>query len=599
MSIEDQRRECRAYATARGWTIVREFAPSKGFASGLSIDRDRTFLEMVDLAEQRTHGVLYLVVYDVSRFGRLQQEDKIYWERRLKRQGGIDVVYVKDEFKNDGSISDTLLKVIKHSEAHQYSVKLSEVTLRGSKSHAALGHSAGGTAPFGYDRLEIDSSGTPVRVMNHANDWKSNKLNRVVWTPSAANAPIVRSVFETYDGGSGLNTIVDRLNRQSIASPRGRHWSKAMVHYMLRNRAYVGERIYNRRSYRGYRNGGDARLFNPCDQWVVKESAHPAIVDQVLFERVQALLKTKSVHLGRTFHRPYLLTGLVRCVHCGYRMIGQPITGNGHRYLTYTCSGYLRMGRAVCRSVHIHTEALENELVRSIREHLSSPTWADEVRETLESMVRQEFGDGVQERVDEFETQMRSAKREIDNIVEAIKAGNRRSQALEQSLAGLETRLAALGQQLDEAKSRANKQVGASVLADRLLTRFGQFDRIWNGGLGLEDRKALLRCYVHQISVHHSPTSIRAEIWLYKIPIPKTQMTPALNGLEPLITRVNCGGPGLTQVKGVDPAVLPFVLLRLVDLKRPYVHYRSTKPGSSRLTSCTSATTKDRLCRPR
>ena len=189
LSIEDQRKEVHAYARAQGWRIVREFEPYLGYGSGLTIDRDPAFLEMIRVAEQEPHGIRHLVVYDVSRFGRLQPEDKIYWERRLKKQGGIQIVYVKDDFRNDGSIGDILTKVVKHSEAHQYSIKLSEVTLRGAKSHAALGHSAGGAAPFGYDRLEIDPAGNPIRVMNRSSDWKSNKLHRVIWTPSSIRAP--------------------------------------------------------------------------------------------------------------------------------------------------------------------------------------------------------------------------------------------------------------------------------------------------------------------------------------------------------------------------------------------------------------------------
>ena len=126
---------------------------------------------------------------------------KYYWEQRFKKHGGIQLIYVHGDFKNDGSLSDTLLKVVKHAEAHEYSMKLSEVTLRGAKTHSALGHSAGGVAPFGYDRLEIDPTGRAVRVMNSTNDWKSNKLHRVVWTLSPTNAPTVRWVFETYDRG--------------------------------------------------------------------------------------------------------------------------------------------------------------------------------------------------------------------------------------------------------------------------------------------------------------------------------------------------------------------------------------------------------------
>lgn len=542
LSIEDQRREVRAYAHARGWEIVREFEPRLGYGSGLTIDRDVAFLEMIHLAELGSHGIHYLVVYDVSRFGRLQQEDKIYWERRLKKQGGIDVVYVKDEFKNDGSIADTLLKVVKHSEAHQFSMKLSEVTLRGAKSHAALGHSAGGAAPFGYDRLEIDLAGNSVRVMNRASDWKSNKMHRVIWTPSPTKAPVVRWIFETYEKGTGLNLIVQQMNAQKTPAPRGQYWSKTMVHYLLRNRAYIGERIYNKRSYKAYRRGEKADLANPRDAWVVKEHAHDPIIGRDLFERVQAVRKTKVITMGRTFHRPYMLTGLARCANCGYRMIGQPSNGNGHKYLTYTCSGYLRIGKTLCRSVHILAESLEHEVLKSIREHLFSPAWKSEVRETLQMMVHDEFGDSAQSRVEELGRQLDAVNRQIANMVEAIKTSGRFSEAMNQALADLEIQRDSVRSGLAEAEKRLNQRVGAEGLADKIMAYFGEFDRLWNEGLSIEERKELLRCYVHQINVSHSPTSVQAEIWLYKIPIPKTQMTPALNGIEPLITRVNCGG---------------------------------------------------------
>src|SRR5579862_42101 len=439
LSIEDQRKEVRAYAEARGWHIVREFEPHLGYGSGLTIDRDPAFLEMVRVAEQEPHGVRHLVVYDVSRFGRLQPEDKIYWERRLKKQGGIQIVYVKDDFRNDGSIGDILTKVVKHSEAHQYSMKLSEVTLRGAKSHAALGHSAGGAAPFGYNRLEIDPMGNPVRVMNRSNDWKSNKMNRVIWTPSPTTAPIVRWIFETYEKGTGLNLIVQQLNQRKIPAPRAQHWSNTAIHYLLRSRSYLGERIYNKRSYKAYRRGEKSNLANPKEAWVINQNAHKPIIDLDLFDRVQAIMKTKVITIGRTFHRPYLLTGIARCANCGYRMIGQPSNGNGHKYLTYTCSGYLRIGKSVCRSVHILTEALEQEVLSSIRIHLSSSTWKDEVRETLQMMVHEEFGDTVQSRAAELQRQLAAVNRQIVNIVEAIKTSGRFSEAMNQSLADLET----------------------------------------------------------------------------------------------------------------------------------------------------------------
>ena len=574
LSIDDQRAEVRAYAQQRGWQIVREFEPQLGYGSGLTIDRDPAFLEMVRVAEHEPHGVKYLAVYDVSRFGRLQPEDKIYWERRFKKQGGIQIVYVKDDFRNDGSIGDILTKVVKHSEAHQFSLKLSEVTLRGAKSHTALGHSAGGAAPFGYDRLEIDPGGNPVRVMNQSSDWKSNKMHRVVWIPSPTKAPVVRRIFETYEKGTGMNLIVQQLNTQKTPAPRGRYWSKTMIHYLLKNRAYLGERIYNRRSYKAYRRGERASLSNPREAWVVKEQAHPPIIPREVFDRVQAIRKTKVITIGRTFHRPYLLTGIARCANCGYRMTGQPSKGNGHQYLTYSCSGYLRIGKSVCRSVHVLTDSLEQAVLQSIREHLSSTSWKDEVRETLQMMVEEEFGDNAQVRTEEMKRQLDAVNRQIANIVDAIKTAGRFSEAINQSLADLETQRDSIRGTLAEAEKRLNQRVGAETLAQKIMGYFGELDQLWNQALTVEERKELLRCYVHQVNVRHSPTDVEAEIWLYKIPIPNKKMTPEGADLSPLISRVNCGGRNFTLETTPAPRILPLVVSKIAPLKRPYLHYR-------------------------
>ncbi len=573
LSIDDQRRECRAFAERRGWQIVREFVPAKGYASGLSIERDPTFKEMVVAAETRDHGVEYLIIYDVSRFGRLITEEKIYWEQRFKKHGGIQIAYVHGDIKNDGSLGDTLVKVVKHAEAHEYSMKLSEVTLRGAKSHSALGHSAGGSAPYGYDRLEIDAAGNHVRVMNHSSDWKSNKLDRVIWTPSPITAPVVRWVFETYEQGTGMNLIVQKLNERKTPAPRSRYWSKTMIHYMLRNCAYIGERIYNRRSYKGYRRGEKVSLINPRDAWIVKEGAHEPIIDRNLFERVQAIRKAKIVTIGRTFQRPYLLTGIALCANCGYRMIGQPSHGNGHKYLTYSCSGYVRIGKSVCRSVHILTDALEQEVLRSIRERFSSPDWKNEIRETLDLMIKEEFGENAQSRTDELQRQLDGVSRQIANIVEAIKTSGRLSEAMNQGLADLENQRDSIRIALAEAEKRTSKRIGAATLAEKIVAYAGQFDRIWNEGLAIEERKELVRCYVHQVNISHSPTNVQAEIWLYKVPLPAKKMTPELADLNPLISRVNCGGRRITLVTMVPPEILPLLTRKLADLKRPYLHY--------------------------
>jgi len=516
LSIPDQRRECQALAKKMDLQIIREFEPLKGWGSGLTIDQDPSFQEMVRLAELGGHGVRYLLVYDVSRFGRLQPEDKIYWERRLKKQGGIQIVYAKDDFKNDGSTLDTLSKVLKHGEAHQFSMKLSELTLRGAKSHAALGHSTGGNAPFGYDRLLVDQDGKPVKVLRRG-EWKADKRQRIVWIPSPTEKPIVQKVFDTYDKGMGLYMISQDLNDQGIRAPRGRFWSKVQIHYMLKNRVYLGERIYNQRSYKGYRRGDKGSLFNSKDQWVIKTDAHEAIIDRELFDRIQARRKSKPFGRGRPYHKPYLLSGLAVCARCGYKMMGWPKKGNGHTYLTYTCSGYQRIGRSACRSVNISGPELEGLAVRAIREHVTDSAWQKDFRRIIESMIRDQSGPKANRRGRELRTRLESIHRQIANVVEAVKDG-RFSSVLGEELQKLENQRDEVRRELAEFDATAKAALSHDEIVDGIMETAANFDKTWEAAETVETRKEILRGFLKGIRIDHGDQQPKAHFQLYMIP---------------------------------------------------------------------------------
>jgi len=562
LSVEDQRRDCKAFADRMGWSIVREFAPAKGWGSGLTIDQDPVFLEMIRLSEARKHDVHFLVVYDVSRFGRLQPEDKIYWERRLKKQGGIQIVYVKDDFKNDGSIGDVLSRVVKHSEAHQFSMKLSETTLRGCKSHAQLGHSAGGKAPYGYDRLLIDSAGAPVKVLKPG-EHKADKMQRIVWTPSPNEKTVVKWIFDYYLRGNGLNRIVANMNEREVQPPRGRHWVKNMVHYMLRNRSYIGERIYNKRSYKAYRRGDKGSLFNSRDQWIVKENAHEAIVKKEVFDRVQERLKTRVITQGRTFHRPYLLTGLCVCGNCGYKMIGQPKKGNGHLYYTYTCSGYLRSGKSVCRSVNVRRDEIESVTIQSVRRHLADPGWKKELVPQLQAMIEERFGGSIETPSDDLRAHLKGIERKIQNIVRAIEGGTA-AQSLSESLLRLETQREDVRQQLEEAENMAKTVNDPDALLAEMLSIGENFDDLWERCGNMEEKKEFIHQFVQSIKVTHSPTEIKADVSLFKIPW--AQETLALSG-----SRLSLGS---IAGAGFVPKINPHLTVKSHILKPPYNHRR-------------------------
>jgi DNA invertase Pin-like site-specific DNA recombinase len=539
LSIEDQRKECHALAARMGLEIIQEFSPAKGYGSGLTIDRDSEFIEMVRKAEMGGHNVRYLLVYDVSRFGRLQPQRKIYWEEHLKRHG-IQVIYAKDGFTNDGSLGDGLTQYVKHSEAHQFSVKLSELTLRGAKSHAALGRSTGGKPPYGYSRLLLDADGTVLRVLGKGEPKADTQ--RVTLIASPIEKPIVQWIFETYDKGQGLMLLANELNKRGVAGPRGRHWSRVQLHYLLRNRTYLGERTYNKRSYKGYRRGDKGSLFNPRDQWVVKEKAHEPIIDKELFDRVQSRFKARSSKPRGTYHKPYLLSGLAVCANCGYKMQGMPRKGNGHVYLTYTCSGYHRMGKAVCRSVSVSTEELEGLAMDSVRKLLSSSSWKASIKPLLSKskMVEEHFGHKTESKAIDLQKELQAVSKQIENIIQAVTEGQH-SPALLAKLHSLEGQRDAVRKSLIEAEAMIKAQESTESILEKIFGLANQFEELWKTCITAEERKEFLAAFIHQVSVYHSKEAIKATCYLYKIP--QTQQTPSLRRFDnPLILGVNCGG---------------------------------------------------------
>ena len=541
LSISDQRRECQAFAAAHGWEIVREFIPSKGYASGLTIDRDSTFLEMVRLAEKGNHGVRYLLIYDVSRFGRLPAKLKIYYEQHFQRFG-IQVIYAKDDFKNDGTIGDDITQMVKHSEAHQFSVKLSELTLRGAKSHAALGHSTGGAAPYGYDRLLIDERGTPMKVLKRG-EWKSTKLERVILTPSPTGRQIVKEIFEAYTAERGLGDIANNLNERGITAPRGRYWSKCQIHHLLRNRAYIGERAYNKRSYKGFRRGEKGSLFNPKADWIIKTDSHEPIIERDLFEKAQALMPKWKERVGGVLRNHYLLSGLCFCEHCQYRMVGTPRkNGKGYKLYTYVCGGYQRFGRAVCQSFYLRAEPLEQTALQAIRDQFSDPGWKLDLQRVLARMVEDQFGHGAERGIADLKRQLAAAEYEIHNIVEVVKGGHF-SPALAEALQAMENRKAALENNLKEAQVRLGTSVTPQGLMSQIMGYANEFDSLWCKQGTPEEQKRFLKQYIHHITVGRAADHINAAVGLYKIPLAFPQIkTPVELALEPTSTEVYCGG---------------------------------------------------------
>lgn len=156
---------------------------------------------------------------------------------------------------------------------------LSLRVLRGQAGAAEAGNPSHGRTPYGYVRRYDPATGKLASQ-----------------EPDPTTAPIVREVFERLAKGDAVSSIVNDFNERGVAPAGAARWHRARLRVMARNRAYIGERVYNGK---------------------VSEGTWPALVDTATFYAVQRVLADPARRTTRPGRAVHLLSFVATCGHCG------------------------------------------------------------------------------------------------------------------------------------------------------------------------------------------------------------------------------------------------------------------------------------------
>jgi DNA invertase Pin-like site-specific DNA recombinase len=284
-SIPNQLKAISEYAALHGMEVVKIYADEH--KSGLTFDRRPSLKRLLSDIEMNPSLFGYLLVYDVSRWGRFQDADEsAYYEFRCRRQG-VSVVYCAEPFVNDGSPLSVILKNLKRSMAAEFSRELSVKIFATHTLIASRGHYPGSRCLYGLRRVAFDENGRRRKILWPGRQ-KDVETDHVVLAPgSPKEIATVREIFEFFaNHGWATRRIASHLNARGCAGPTGRKWSSPAILRMLHNEKYIGTQFYNRTS---------SRLCNPSkindpSLWTIKRNAFEGIVDVALFNRAQGRL---------------------------------------------------------------------------------------------------------------------------------------------------------------------------------------------------------------------------------------------------------------------------------------------------------------------
>jgi DNA invertase Pin-like site-specific DNA recombinase len=291
-STENQADAIRHYAASRGIEIVRTYADDG--KSGLSIDGRASLQRLIADVESGVADFQMILVYDVSRWGRFQDADESAYYEYICRRSGIQIAYCAEQFENDGSPMSTMFKGFKRAMAGEYSRELSVKVFAGQGRLIEKGYRQGGPAGFGLRRTLIDEHGN-VKAVLCRGEQKSLQTDRVILTPGPPEEiDVVREVYRSFvHEGRSEREIAEDLNARGVLSDLERPWTRGTVHQLLINEKYVGDNVWNRRSFKLKKK----RVRNAPDMWIRSEGAFEGIVERDLFEAAHSIITARSFRL--------------------------------------------------------------------------------------------------------------------------------------------------------------------------------------------------------------------------------------------------------------------------------------------------------------
>jgi site-specific DNA recombinase len=285
-----------------------------------------------------------------------------------------------------------------------------------------------------------------------------------------SEAYFVRMMFDLAEQGHGHRMIAKILNGRGATTKLGKPWDQVNVKRLMQTETIAGVMVYNKRQIKNGRTVKRDR-----SEWVIKENNHPAIIPLDRFERVQEIMRSRSRAKKHADSETYLLTGLVKCKHCGRNMKGSTARHktkyNQYTYYRYICSSYI-LGYG-CKHHTVHRDDLEQTIINQIKEiasasakelkisvaHASSV--ADEIKNIKDQLAR--IDRRMQKQIEAYENDLISA----DDLKAARQRIETERQELKERLENLEHKKA----NPEEVQKKAAQLLGEITGGDRVKAK--------------------------------------------------------------------------------------------------------------------------------
>ncbi|WP_370831422.1 recombinase family protein [Clostridium sp.] len=350
-SIDEQERLLRDWCNRMNYSVYKVYS-DRGI-SGKDIKNRPALKELLKDAEERKFQMV--ISWKINRISRkLSDVLKIV---DVLEQNNIAFNSYSEQFDNStpaGKMQFQMMALIGEFERGT----IAQNVKMGMCAKAKSGEWCGGRV-LGYDLVPIDSQQGTKRIKNRL-------------TINEKEAEAVRFIFNEYVNGKGYKAITNQLNKLGYKTKKGNDFSVGSIREILTNPVYIGKVRYNVRQ-----NWSEKRRRNINANPIITDGLHEPIIDESLWDKVQAIMESKKGKPSRIYDGEYPLTGILRCPKCGAGMVISRTTnkladGTKKRIVYYCCGAWKNKGTSVCNSNTIRVEKANEYVFNKLSELLTN-----------------------------------------------------------------------------------------------------------------------------------------------------------------------------------------------------------------------------------
>jgi site-specific DNA recombinase len=338
---------------------------------------------------------------------------------------------------------------------------IKENTRHGLERIVRAGQWAGGKPPFGYSVIDKRLTIDPIQ------------------------SEIVKDIFSWYLGGLRVRGIAIRLNSLEIKHPldwkkeKSRIWWDTTVSKLLRNRVYVGEWVWRKRTDRRKVGGRSVCTKTTSDQQIA--IAVPPIIANEDFEQIQQTLTTNRANSFRNVKNFYLLRSLIFCRECGSKYVGMTSGRKPWVKQFYRCRSHISTSQLQpCKGKAVRADLLDAAVWDHCSSFAEDPSLViDELRSVMLSKQDNQWELRLEAKALDASIAARSQQRaKVINLhrkgIVSDDEAERELLALRSELEGMEQQLLGLRAALGSAEDAEYRIVTAesmlNLVAERVLS---------------------------------------------------------------------------------------------------------------------------------